>query len=210
MDHQIAVRNKLVERYLLNELGGKDRDDFEEHYFTCDECAEDVRQGAAFVANARTVLRDEPAARSQTAAVRPARNWLRWIWNPVPAYALAGVLALITAVQMSTPSLQPQFVTAAELRPATRGTPQVVRIGPNQTAIQLTAGVPAGAAYACTITDSGGHIVASVDTPVLLTPYVSLLVPAERVRPGRYTLTVRSRQNGAEPFVEQFEFTTEP
>src|SRR5688572_6823511 len=111
MDHQIAVRNKLAERYLLNELVDKERDDFEEHYFSCHDCAEDVRQGAAFIANARTVLRDEPAARRQSTAVRPARNWLRWVWNPVPAYALAGVLAVTTALQMSTvsPSLQPQF-----------------------------------------------------------------------------------------------------
>ena len=212
MDHQLAVRHKLAERYLLNELAGEDRDEFEEHYFTCQQCAEDVRLGAAFVANARAVLRDEPDAVPQPAAVRPARNWQRWLWNPLPAYALAGALAVTAVVQRSTlaPPLQPQFIAATELRPVTRGTPQVLRIGPDQTTVQLTAGVPTGAAYVCTITSSAGKVVASVDTPVLQVPQVSLLLPAERVRTGRYTLTIRGRDSAAQPFHEQFEFTTQP
>jgi len=212
MDHQIAVRQKAVERYLLNELSDKDREDFEEHYFTCHVCAEDVRLGAAFVANARAVLREEPEVLSRPTAAGLVRNWLRRLWNPLPAYALAGALAVTAIVQRSTlsPSLEPQFVAATELRPATRGTPQVLRTGPDQTTIQLLAGVPAGASYACTITNSAGDVVASVDTPVLQTPYVSLLLPAERVRSGRYALTVRRREGAAQPFHERFEFTTQP
>jgi len=31
MDHEVVVRQKLTERYLLNELGPVERDEFEEH-----------------------------------------------------------------------------------------------------------------------------------------------------------------------------------
>jgi len=42
MDHETAVKTGATERYLLGELTGEDRDRFEEHYFMCPECAEDV------------------------------------------------------------------------------------------------------------------------------------------------------------------------
>jgi len=49
MDHTAVVRDKMTERYLLNELDSDLRDQFEEHYFDCQECALDVSAGAQFV-----------------------------------------------------------------------------------------------------------------------------------------------------------------
>jgi len=57
MDHNEALRLHAVEKYALGELPPSLRNEFEEHYFECEECAEDVRAAAEFVDNVRAVLR---------------------------------------------------------------------------------------------------------------------------------------------------------
>src|SRR5690349_16175904 len=59
MDHETAVRTGATERYLLGQLSAEDRDSFEEHYFMCPECAEDVRTLTVFAANAKAVFREK-------------------------------------------------------------------------------------------------------------------------------------------------------
>jgi hypothetical protein len=59
MDHETAVQLKATERYFLGELTGADREGFEEHFFTCPECAEDIRTLTVFSANAKAVFREE-------------------------------------------------------------------------------------------------------------------------------------------------------
>ena len=49
MDHEVVVRQKLTERYLLGELDGQAREEFEEHYFDCPDCAVDVHAAAGRV-----------------------------------------------------------------------------------------------------------------------------------------------------------------
>ena len=59
MDHDVVVRQKLTERYLLDELDPPARDEFEEHFFDCKECALDVRAGALFVEQSKVVLAEK-------------------------------------------------------------------------------------------------------------------------------------------------------
>ena len=54
MDHTAVVREKTTERYLLNELDPEVRDEFEEHYFDCPECAQDVSAAATFVEQSKS------------------------------------------------------------------------------------------------------------------------------------------------------------
>src|SRR5579859_5803795 len=61
MDHETAVQTKATERYFLGELTGADREGFEEHFFLCQECADDVRAMTAFAANAKAAFREEAA-----------------------------------------------------------------------------------------------------------------------------------------------------
>lgn len=46
--HQFAQQNLLVERYVLGELSGADREDFEQHMFECSDCFEEVKAAQAF------------------------------------------------------------------------------------------------------------------------------------------------------------------
>lgn len=43
MDHFEAVAAGMVERYVLGELSGAERDAFEEHYFSCRTCSSELR-----------------------------------------------------------------------------------------------------------------------------------------------------------------------
>src|ERR1700739_2935578 len=49
MNHNEAVREQAVERYLLGELPEDARARFEEHFFDCALCAADLKDGAIFV-----------------------------------------------------------------------------------------------------------------------------------------------------------------
>ena len=57
MNHQEALRIQAPERYALGELSSSEVEEFEEHFFTCAECAEDLSIGAIFAANARAAAR---------------------------------------------------------------------------------------------------------------------------------------------------------
>ncbi len=74
MDHDMVVRQKMTERYLLKELDPAARDEFEEHFFDCKDCAFDVHAGALFVEQSKVVLAEKPepvaAALPATASVR--------------------------------------------------------------------------------------------------------------------------------------------
>ena len=59
MDHQSAVNRKLTERYILGELDASEIADFEEHFFECSLCAEDVRLASRLVANLKAVLDED-------------------------------------------------------------------------------------------------------------------------------------------------------
>lgn len=64
MEHQSAVELRFAERYLLDELSPEETASFEAHFFECALCAEDVRQGARFVANLKAVVREDIQAQT--------------------------------------------------------------------------------------------------------------------------------------------------
>jgi anti-sigma factor RsiW len=66
-DHQQAVRTHAVERYLLDELPSPLREEFEDHFFTCPQCAEALRTGTMLRDNVRALLRVRP----QSSAAAP-------------------------------------------------------------------------------------------------------------------------------------------
>ena len=74
MNHDEAIRLKAAEKYLLGELSAELRDQYEDHYFGCAECAQDVRTGAVFIDNARDVL-VPPSVAELGAKHQPARFW---------------------------------------------------------------------------------------------------------------------------------------
>lgn len=118
MDHSEAVAAGMVERYLLDELSGTERDDFEEHYFSCDVCLADVkmaldlRDAVRSSGGPRPVSEAEPKvtpmvpSRRELHASGIQRYWGAWAAGL--AIAFAGYLSFVTI-----PGLR---ATIAELR----------------------------------------------------------------------------------------------
>jgi anti-sigma factor RsiW len=120
MEHNRAVESQAVDRYLLGEMPADEREDFEEHYFTCAQCAQDVCDAARFRANAREVLRDlSPYA--------PLETTRRSTWrNPFTIFLFAAaslLLAVVTYQNLVTiPALRvPLFPSTLILDGLTRG-----------------------------------------------------------------------------------------
>lgn len=56
MDHLQAIQLRAAERYALNQLNVTEAEEFEEHFFSCTECAEEVRWVNMFESNAKKVV----------------------------------------------------------------------------------------------------------------------------------------------------------
>jgi uncharacterized protein CbrC (UPF0167 family) len=142
MEHERAVQNLAVECYLLGEMSPGEREAFEEHYFECAICAEDVRAAAQFIEDAKDVFagRREAGApvRAQEVAVRAHAgwDWRGWLRPQIAAVAIAGFAVVAGVETFSTiPGLRrqvnefesPRIVKSIFLRPVTRGDAAVVR-----------------------------------------------------------------------------------
>jgi hypothetical protein len=102
MEHSFAVEHQLVEQYLLEELSPEIRDEFEDHYFGCPECAAEVRETSEFLRAVRAELQrpqliSKQSAEQETKPVsRPSstRNLLQWR----PAFTIAALAACLIIV----------------------------------------------------------------------------------------------------------------
>src|ERR1700721_92516 len=159
MDHIAVVRQKMTERYLLDELDSAVRDEFEEHYFDCPECALDIRAGAQFVAHSKAILAE--SAEPTPARTIPNRNrvgWFAWLRPAFAAPALALLLAvvgfqnLVTYPRFQSELARPPVLPSASVSggrwgaggpattvPAGKGLVLFVRIPPDSAFVRYTA-----------------------------------------------------------------------
>jgi hypothetical protein len=209
MTHQQALAGLASERYLLDEMTEVERFEFEEHYFDCAECAEDVRLGGMIQQEAR---RAGPAMAANPEAVRPAAVLTspKWWRRPVTAapWAVAATLALVVGYQslVTVPGLRgavgPQSVEPVMLRGATRGAATTVAIAPGQRFVALSADLltaPTSSSLGYEILDADRTTIASgqAAVPASGAPLM-LLVPVDELRAaGRYTLTLRDSDQNA-------------
>jgi len=98
MDHNEAVRLQAAEKYVLGELPQNLREDYEEHYFECAECALDLKTVAAFVDTSREVLRAQPEKSAERSSVASGGGWFAWL-RPVVAVPVFAALLLVIGYQ---------------------------------------------------------------------------------------------------------------
>jgi hypothetical protein len=79
--HDEVMKNYALEAYLLHDLTEEEKARFEEHYFSCTDCADAVAAGQTFVKNIRRL---EP---------------MRQVWWQHPAAAMAALLLVAVYVQ---------------------------------------------------------------------------------------------------------------
>ncbi len=204
MEHQDAIRLGAVEKYLLGELPTPQRDEFEAHFFDCQECAAELGMTANFLAIARKELKDGNLRRA--AHRTPKRSWLELIARPAVLTPAFGLLLAVVVYQNSfvLPRLngqvaqlrQPGVVTMVSLI----GSNSRGRAGPPVSAsadqpVLLALDIPGTRpypSYACVLIDASGTVVwrAPVST-AQAQDTVSISVPAGALRAGAYTLVVQ-------------------
>jgi hypothetical protein len=155
MDHQLAVKSQACEKYLLGELSPDLRDAYEEHYFSCAECATQLRMAAEMVGAGQRIFAQTPAPAVAAGArtVQESGGWLRWL-GPAIAIPVLATLLLVVGYQnlVLIPRLKesraPRVLPMFSLISAnTRGeTVPEFPIQPNQP-VGLYVDIPADAAY---------------------------------------------------------------
>ncbi len=84
----------LAEKYVAGDLDDAEATQFEEHFFACDQCFEEVRTLRALRGELSSLRTEPPASTSQYFSVR---NW-RWCWRWRWAFGAAAALTVLLAV----------------------------------------------------------------------------------------------------------------
>jgi hypothetical protein len=218
MEHLQAIQLKAAERYVLGELPSDLREQYEEHFFGCAECAEELSLAAAFVENSRAAMGSEPVMPpvrlpvSETAHRPAASGWLGAFLRPSFAVPVFAALLLLVAYQtfLLIPRLRgagpqsagalataaPQALASFSLITAgSRGGERLtVAVAPGQP-FSLYFDIPPDghySSYICEIVNSAGAAEYSLNISTEQAKNaVQLLIPSSSLRPGKHVLVVR-------------------
>lgn len=206
MDHLQAVNTLAIERYLLEEMPREERESFEEHFFSCAECAEDARVAATMRDGAAAGLaRTSASPAVDRGAVLPFRPSNRgWRGSVALPWAAAATLAIGLGYQtiqgplMSRQAADSVALTPTTLRPASRGQEAVVTAGPNG-AVTLVVDL-GGAQFDSSIkyefATADGKRIASGEAPVPVAgaPLLLMLSGSALNSSDRYVLTIKGER----------------
>lgn len=130
MDHNEAVRLQAAEKYLCGELTRVQRDKYEEHYFDCPTCAEELKVTAAFMESTKQVVRElSPQTTDNKKFSEQRAGWLAWLRPAfeVPVFAalvlLVGYQNTVTIPKLKGSSSEPAEIvrSSVHLLGSTRG-----------------------------------------------------------------------------------------
>src|SRR5258708_458981 len=209
MEHTESVESMAAERYLLGEMLPEERDAFEEHFFGCAECADDLRAGAAIAAGAR--------GRKAKPQSRPRLAWM--------SIAAASVFAIVSGYLggVVVPQLGQQLAAVRQERDAalqprvlqplpplstamSRGETGYRIRGDQPVALPVDIAPEQGATgYTLEIVDAGGVTRAKVHVTLdQANDSVRFQPPGSKLPPGRYSLKV-SPETAGRPSSVSFE-----
>ena len=185
MDHEAALHTHAVDRYLQAEMTETERDEFEDHYFSCVICADEVRAGFFFKENAKVVLR-EPLAERQP--------WWRLPFL-VPAFttvALAAVVLFQNAITLPALRAPQSLASVVILDGATRDSlPRLTEGEPLR--FQMAADpAPAGAQLLVELVNDSGAVLRSGKLPAPAPNHPLDVFFPGRLDAGRYAVVIRA------------------
>jgi len=191
MDHEFVVRTLAVERYFLNEMTIQQREEFEEHFFSCAKCANEVRFTGRFVSDVRLALAQ--------ARPSPSSGWLSSLGPRIAIHSIAAALMVLVAYQnaVTIPALKtPQSMASVVILdgPARASLPRLRAGEPLR--LQAALSAAGGDRLTIELTDASGKVVrrGSVESPEPNQP-LDVYFPG-RLNPGRYTFVVRAGHRG--------------
>jgi hypothetical protein len=214
MTHSDAVRTLAVERYLLDEMPEIERFAFEDHYFDCVECGDDLRTAAKLRDAVKGgMLSDRAPATLVAMPVHRERGG----WRPsiVLPWAVAATLALAVTYQSLTPgrgALPVQTLSPITIRPDSRGALPTVRKPADDAAVALALEVaaPGGSELTYELRTSSGTTIADgrMTAPDAGAPLLVLL-PSWTLTPStQYSLAVRTAADSQ--LIGEYRFTAGP
>jgi len=203
MDHEVATAQHMTERYLLHELDSAAREEFEDHYFNCPECAADVQAAALLMEEIEDGVLMDRQLKPVPVPPRPLPRWLAWLRPafvvPVMATMLAviGYQNLVTYPRMARELNSPQVLPWALVNLDTYGsegptiTPQ-----PRQPFLLFVRTPPGGgySKYTADLYNPAGKLEWSVTFAIPASSEQDqwpLQVPGANRDAGRYKLKVR-------------------
>lgn len=216
MDHTEAVRLQAAEKYLLNEFTPPQREEYEEHYFDCYECAEDLKATASFMESVRQLVREGvlepqvarvqlPARAAQATPALTNRGWFAWLRPEFAVPVFAALLVFIgyqngvTIPQLKNAGAQariPEIAKYVSLPPvgsrSEAGPSLAIKVKPHQ-AILLEGDMPGNSAtgYLCEIRDQSGRTLFSLQvSPEEAKDTVPISIPGGLLSPGTYKLVI--------------------
>jgi len=220
MDHNDVVRQKLAERYLLDELQGEQREAFEEHFFECSECAHDIRAGSEFVESTKVIL-SQPAEEASRASREPVGSgWWAWLRPQFAGPALALLIAvvgyqnLVTLPRLRGVLRQPQTLPFAAVAVGTWGSAGPTVSVPRDRGFLIWVRIPSDGSYTHYIADlynPTGRLEYSLTIPATsVQDQWPVLIPGGNHQEGNYRLSVRGvagsgevKDIGSAPFTLQ-------
>ena len=217
MDHNEAVRLQAAEKYLLGELPKEQHAAFEEHFFDCPACAEEMKATAAFMESARQVYREKVPETVEVKGLVPAspttRGWFAWL-RPAFAIPVFAALLLFIGYQngVTIPNLKqasPGVVIgegaksfsllSADSRGEGTSAPKIA-VGARED-FRLEVDMPGNSStgYSCQIQDESGKVLASFTvSSEEAKNTVTRIIRGGSLKPGRYTIAIFKGQTPAQ------------
>jgi anti-sigma factor RsiW len=197
MEHEHAIKSLAVEAYLLNQMTLEERDAFEEHYFSCPECAEQLCVATRHLEDLKASLGSAPLPIVSDNS--PQRDWFGWLR---PSFAVPAFAALLLSLGAYTYSLhqqlnQPQLMAATFISGQTRGAATEIRVAPGGAAA-VTFDVPESSAAQLhyVLEDSSTTPVFSLDGPRPQPGQPVTLQLPRNLAAGTYALIVQEGTSG--------------
>jgi hypothetical protein len=202
MDHTTVVRTKMTERYLLAELDAEAREEFEEHFFDCQECALDVGAGAQFLADSKVVLAESSAPVPVPATPERGRHgWFAWLRPAFAAPALALLLVvagyqnLVILPRLRSDASQPQVLPSASVNLGTYGAGGSPTVVPAGKGLLLFVRIPLDGSYArytAELHSPGGKLEGSFSLAAIAgQDQCTVVLPSVPREAGTYTIAVQ-------------------
>jgi hypothetical protein len=204
MDHQEALRRGAVEKYLLNEMPQPERDEFEAHFFDCQECTADLRATAAFLDAAEKDLRRSRILKPAPKALK--KPWFDFLWRPAFAAPAFALLLFVVAYQNAVvlPRLagetaqfkNPEILTSLSLIGGNSrgGAVPSATVAKGQPLL-ISLDVPTAerfSSYACVLVAPSGAVVWRLPvSPDQAKDTLAIRVPSELLGQGDYRLVVQ-------------------
>jgi hypothetical protein len=209
MDHNEAVRLQAAEKYLLGELPREQHAAFEEHFFDCSACAEEMKATAAFMEGARQVSREQVSETVDAKGFVPAspttRGWFAWL-RPAFAVPVFAALLLFIGYQngVTIPNLKQASsgvvvgegaksfsLLSADSRGEGTSAPKI-SVGARED-FRLDVDMPGNSStgYGCQIQNESGKVLATFAVSAEeAKSTVTRVIRGGSLQPGKYTLVI--------------------